>query len=66
MKELVGGIDGSAESREALRSDAEFVVAVDRRGSGQVKVLRTGGVSSYLVSNGPVSVAVIPSTRPRR
>jgi nucleotide-binding universal stress UspA family protein len=43
----------------AERMDAKLVV-VGRRGTSRLRGLRTGGVSSYLVSNCPTTVAVIP------
>jgi nucleotide-binding universal stress UspA family protein len=49
----------------AERMDAKLVV-VGRRGTSRLRGLRTGGVSSYLVTNSPTSVAVIPPKRPRR
>jgi nucleotide-binding universal stress UspA family protein len=45
--------------------DARLVV-VGRRGTSRLRGLATGGVSSYLVSNCPTSVAVVPPQRPRR
>jgi nucleotide-binding universal stress UspA family protein len=46
----------------AERVDAKLVV-VGRRGTSRLRGLATGGVSSYLVSNSPTTVAVIPPTR---
>jgi nucleotide-binding universal stress UspA family protein len=46
----------------AKRMDAKLVV-VGRRGTSRLRGLATGGVSSYLVSNSPTTVAVIPPTR---
>jgi nucleotide-binding universal stress UspA family protein len=43
----------------AARMDAKLVV-VGRRGTSRLRGLRTGGVSSYLISNCPTTVAVIP------
>jgi nucleotide-binding universal stress UspA family protein len=39
--------------------DAKLLV-VGRRGTSKLRGLRTGGVSSYLVSNSPTTVAVVP------
>ena len=47
------------------RMDAKLVV-VGRRGTSRLRGLATGGVSSYLVSNCPTTVAVIPPTRRQR
>jgi nucleotide-binding universal stress UspA family protein len=49
----------------AERMDAKLVV-VGRRGTSRLRGLRTGGVSSYLVTHSPTTVAVIPPPRPRR
>ena len=46
----------------AERMDAKLVV-VGRRGTSRLRGLATGGVSSYLVSNSPTTVAVIPPPR---
>jgi nucleotide-binding universal stress UspA family protein len=46
----------------AHRRDAKLVV-VGRRGTSRLRGLATGGVSSYLVSHSPATVAVIPPKR---
>jgi nucleotide-binding universal stress UspA family protein len=43
----------------AARMNAKLIV-VGRRGTSRLRGLRTGGVSSYLVSNSPTTVVVIP------
>jgi nucleotide-binding universal stress UspA family protein len=43
----------------AERTNAKLVV-VGRRGTSRLRGLRTGGVSSYLVSNSPTTEAVVP------
>ena len=60
----VGSIEVEGEARAKLaelagRLDAKLVV-VGRRGTSRLRGLRTGGVTSYLVSNSPTTVAVIP------
>jgi nucleotide-binding universal stress UspA family protein len=60
----VGSIEVEGEARAKLvelagRLDAKLIV-VGRRGTSRLRGLRTGGVSSYLVSNSPTTVAVIP------
>jgi nucleotide-binding universal stress UspA family protein len=60
----VGSIEVEGEARAKLvelaeRLDARLVV-VGRRGTSRLRGLRTGGVTSYLVSNSPTTVAVIP------
>jgi nucleotide-binding universal stress UspA family protein len=49
----------------AERMDAKLVV-VGRRGTSRLRGLRTGGVSSYLVTHSPATVVVIPPKRARR
>jgi nucleotide-binding universal stress UspA family protein len=49
----------------AERTDAKLIV-VGRRGTSRLRGLRAGGVSSYLVSNCPTTVAVVPPSRSRR
>ena len=61
----VGSIEVEGEARAKLvelagRLDAKLVV-VGRRGTSRLRGLRTGGVTSYLVSNSPTTVAVIPA-----
>jgi nucleotide-binding universal stress UspA family protein len=52
------------EPRMALVDLAErlqvALLAVGRRGKGTVRALRMGSVASYLVTNSPVPIAVIP------
>jgi nucleotide-binding universal stress UspA family protein len=60
----VGSIEVEGEPRAKLvelaeRLDAKLIV-VGRRGTSRLRGLRTGGVTSYLVSNSPTTVAVIP------
>jgi nucleotide-binding universal stress UspA family protein len=43
----------------AERVDARLLV-VGRRGEGQIRALRMGSVTSYLVTSSRVAVAVIP------
>jgi nucleotide-binding universal stress UspA family protein len=45
--------------RLAERLGASLIV-VGRRGTGGVRALRMGSVASYLVTNSPVPIAVIP------
>jgi nucleotide-binding universal stress UspA family protein len=57
-------LEAEGDPRTALialaeRMDARLVV-VGRRGTSRLRGLATGGVSSYLVSNSPATVAVIP------
>jgi nucleotide-binding universal stress UspA family protein len=60
----VGSLEVEGEARTkivelATRMNAKLIV-VGRRGTSRLRGLRTGGVSSYLVSNSPTTVAVIP------
>jgi nucleotide-binding universal stress UspA family protein len=60
-------VEAEGEPRTKLvelceRMDAKLIV-VGRRGTSRLRGLRTGGVSSYLVSNSPTTVAVIPPRR---
>jgi nucleotide-binding universal stress UspA family protein len=62
-----GSVEAEGEPRTKLielieRMDAKLVV-VGRRGTSRLRGLRTGGVSSYLVSKSPTTVAVIPPKR---
>jgi nucleotide-binding universal stress UspA family protein len=55
-------VEGDARAelvQGAERLDAKLIV-VGRRGTSRLRGLRAGGVSSYLVSNSPTTVAVIP------
>jgi nucleotide-binding universal stress UspA family protein len=55
-------VEGDARAKiveVAERMDAKLVV-VGRRGTSRLRGLGAGGVSSYLVSNSPTTVAVIP------
>ena len=63
-------VEAEGEPRTKLvelseRMDAKLVV-VGRRGTSRLRGLATGGVSSYLVSNCPTTVAVIPPPRRSR
>ena len=60
----VGSIEVEGEARAKLvelaeRLDAKLIV-VGRRGTSRLRGLRTGGVTSYLVSNSPTTVAIVP------
>jgi nucleotide-binding universal stress UspA family protein len=62
--DIVGSIQVEGDPREKLvelagRVDAKLLV-VGRRGTSRLRGVWTGGVTSYLVSNGPTTVAVIP------
>jgi nucleotide-binding universal stress UspA family protein len=55
-------VEGEARGKLAElteRMDAKLIV-VGRRGTSKLRGLRTGGVSSYLVTNSSTTVAVIP------
>jgi nucleotide-binding universal stress UspA family protein len=60
----VGSIEVEGEPRAKLVELAEQLdaklIAVGRRGTSRLRGLRAGGVTSYLVSNSPTTVAVIP------
>jgi nucleotide-binding universal stress UspA family protein len=60
----LGSIEVEGEARAKLvelaeRLDAKLIV-VGRRGTSRLRGLRTGGITSYLVSNSPTTVAVVP------
>lgn len=52
--------DPRAELVDVATSTNASVLVVGRRGGGRLRGLRVGGVTNYLVSNSPTTVAVIP------
>jgi nucleotide-binding universal stress UspA family protein len=54
--------DPRAELVDVATKTKASVLVVGRRGGGRLKGLRVGGVTNYLMTNSPTTVAVIPPT----
>jgi nucleotide-binding universal stress UspA family protein len=52
--------DPRAELVDVATKTKASVLVVGRRGGGRLKGLRVGGVTNYLMTNSPTTVAVIP------